>query len=199
MGCGPDLSVSRHSTGSPEASPGTLVVLLGAWPCVARPPFGRQWLRSHTDPQVWGSGRPRPPQNPKGAARTAPPFGRDFPAAGAAQTPKIDDLRSTKVPCIRNPGVLNTGCTPYWSIELPEESEIPPGPVFGPVLGPVARGFGPEMWPKGPRLRRGFFRPHLGAESPRYGPQRRSNNRPRKNLNLAGSSIDQYGMVWSAV
>ncbi len=39
----------------------------------------------------------------KGGARTTPPFGMGFTAAGAAQTKKIDDLRPAQKPCMLNP------------------------------------------------------------------------------------------------
>ncbi len=40
-----------------------------------------------------------------GSGRPAPPFGRVFPAAGAAQTPQVDEFRSVQKLCI-NPKTI---------------------------------------------------------------------------------------------
>ncbi len=46
---------------------------------------------------------------PKGGARSAPPVGMVFPAAGAAQTPKIGDFWSAQKPCFKNPRLNSKG------------------------------------------------------------------------------------------
>jgi hypothetical protein len=46
---------------------------------------------------------------PKGGGRSPPPSGMVFGAAGASQTPKIDDFRPAQKPCIKNPS-LNQNC-----------------------------------------------------------------------------------------
>ncbi len=99
---------------------------------------------------------------PTGGARSAPPFGRAFPAAGAAQTPKIDDSRSAQKPWIENPSVavrwaLDSRCCPPlglaplksgpdWPESGPPGSEklwICAGHVDQTVPGPGGRGGGP--------------------------------------------------------
>jgi hypothetical protein len=53
----------------------------------------------------WGLGGPGGPQQlfQKVGGRSAQPFGTFFGAAGAAQTPRVDDLRPAQQPCIKNP------------------------------------------------------------------------------------------------
>jgi len=42
---------------------------------------------------------------PNGGGFRPPPFGRVVGVAGAAQSPNTDERRSTKKPCVKNPGV----------------------------------------------------------------------------------------------
>jgi hypothetical protein len=57
-----------------------------------------------------GVGWPAGPKTiPKGEGLRPPLFGMVFGAAGAAQTPKIDDVRPAQKPCIENPPVVSAG------------------------------------------------------------------------------------------
>ncbi len=52
----------------------------------------------------WGLGGPGGHKNhSKGWGRSPPPSGMVFGAAGAVQTPTIDDFRPAQKPCIKNP------------------------------------------------------------------------------------------------
>jgi hypothetical protein len=63
------------------------------------------WFLVNRNSSIFEVHGPRRPQKPCQTVGGRPPFGMVSGAEGAAQTPNIDDFRSTKKPCMKNPGV----------------------------------------------------------------------------------------------